>query len=237
MSERFARIAIATALVAASTVIASCGGGSDDDGPGIVDPNANKRTLAITGGSGNGRVTSSPGTIDCVITNGVATGTCADQFSDKTNVALTAIPGTDQLFKAWSGDCSGTTCTVALTRNSSVSAGFVGKVVTFALSYQSPASDDGAALIAITGPAITAISPGAGLQIVQKTRTSDSKTILLVRGNLTTGGLGNVSVSGLDADKTFSAVVEQVAARQNADPKLSYAQRANLSSYTVTLTR
>ena len=179
--------------------------------------------------------TSSPGTIDCRITNGVASGTCTDLFSDKTNVTLTATPESDQLFKAWSGDCSGSTCAFTLTKNASVSAGFVGKVVTLQLTYQTPTTDDGAALIVITGPAITSITAGSGLQIAQRTRTSDGKAVMLVRGNLTSGGLGTVSVSGLDADKTFSAVVEQVAARQNADPKISYAQRTNLSGYTVSI--
>ena len=237
MNDRFARAAVAAALVAVSAAVASCGGASDDDGPGIVDPNATKRTVAIAGGSGNGRVTSSPGTIDCRITNGVASGTCTDLFSDKSSVTLTATPESDQLFKAWGGgDCSGGgSCALTLTKNVSVSAGFVGKVVTLQLTYQTPTTDDGAALIVITGPAITSITPGSGLQIAQRTRTSDGKAVMLVRGNLTSGGLGTVSVSGLDADKAFSAVVEQVAARQNADPKISYAQRTNLSAYTVSI--
>ncbi|HUQ80438.1 MAG TPA: hypothetical protein VM076_04850 [Gemmatimonadaceae bacterium] len=236
MNRRFARVAIATALVAMAAAIASCGSPTDNDGPGIVNPT---RTLTIAGGSGSGRVTSSPGPIDCRITNGVASGTCTNLFPDKTGVTLTATPENDQLFKAWGGgDCAGaTSCALTLTKDVSVSAGFVGKVATLQLTYQTPTTDDGAVLLVVTGPAITGIAAGSGLQIARGTRTSDGKTVLLVRGNktLTSGGLGTVTVSGLDADKPFSTLVEQVAAIQNADSKLNYAQRPNPSAYTVTI--
>jgi hypothetical protein len=43
--------------------------------------------------------------------------------------------------------------------------------------------------------------------------------------------VATVSVTGLDAEKTFNAVVEQVAARQSGN----YAQRTNLGSYSASV--
>lgn len=232
MNGKLARVAIAVTAAASVAVLASCGG-PNEDGPGIVTPPPPvTRTVSVVGGAGTGRVTSSAGGIDCRIANGIASGTCSATLNDGASVTLTAAPDADQLFKAWSGDCTGaTTCPLTMTKNMSASAGFVGKFATIALSYQTPTTDDGAALIAITGPAISSITPGAGIQIAQRLRASDSKTILMVRGNLTAGGLATLSISGLDADKTFSATVDQVAARQSG----SYAQRANLANYAVTI--
>jgi hypothetical protein len=218
---RLARLALAAGVVA---LVTSCGGG-DNDGPGIVQPN--DWTVTITGGAGSGRVASSPSGIDCRLTSGATSGSCSASFKHGTALTLTAMADQDQVFQAWGGDCSGETCQLTLTKSASVSAGFVRKTATLSMEFRTTASDDGAAIIAITGPAITELKATSGLQLAQRTRTSDGKTVVLVRGDLTNGVIATVSVSGKDADKPFTAVVEQVAARQSGN----YAQRANLSSY------
>jgi hypothetical protein len=77
--------------------------------------------------TGNGVVTSSPGTINCG--NGAAF--CSDFFGSGTIVTLTATPGTGQTFQGWSGACSGsgTTCNVTLDQARSVTAAFTGVAI------------------------------------------------------------------------------------------------------------
>ena len=224
---RLTRLAFAVGIAMIAT---SCGGGGgDDDGPGIVGPV--NSTVTVTGGAGSGRVASSPTGIDCRIANGATSGTCTADFRNGTAITLTATPDQDQLFQAWGGDCSGATCQINVTKAVSVSAGFVRKAVTLSLEFRTTATDDGAAIIVVTGPPITSLTPTSGLQLAQRTRTSDGKTVVLLRGNLTSGVVANVTVNGVDADKVFSAVVEQVAARQSG----SYAQRTSLSTYGATI--
>jgi hypothetical protein len=223
---RLARVAIAAAGVG---LVTSCGGGGDADGPGIVQPK--DWTVTVTGGAGNGRVTSSPTGIDCRIATTATSGTCSSSFKNGTSVTLTATADQDQVFQAWGGDCTGTTCQLTVTRSVSVSAGFVRKTATLSLEFKTTATDDGAAIIAITGPPIIELKPTSGLQLAQRARTSDGKTVVLIRGDLTNGVVATVSVTGLDAEKTFNAVVEQVAARQSGN----YAQRTNLGSYSASV--
>jgi hypothetical protein len=230
VTDLFARLARAAFVAGVVVSTVSCGGGgTDDDGPGIVNPS--NWTVTVTGGAGSGRVVSSPAGIDCRIVNGTTSAPCTATFKNATSLTLTATPDQDQLFQAWGGDCSGATCQLTLTKSVSVSAGFVKKTVTLSLDFRTPAVDDGAAIIAITGPAITALTPTSGVQLAMRTRTADNKTIVLIRGNLTNGVVANVSVSGLDADKSFAPVVEQVSARQSGN----YVQRTNLSAYSVTI--
>ena len=219
-----ARVALAAAGVG---LVTSCGG--DADGPGIVP--TKDWTVTVTGGAGNGRVTSSPTGIDCRIATTATSGTCSSSFKNGTPVTLTATADPDQVFQAWGGDCTGTTCQLTVTRSVSVSAGFVRKTATLSLDFKTTATDDGAAIIAITGPPIIDLKPTSGLQLAQRARTSDGKTVVLIRGDLTNGVVATVSVSGLDAEKTFNAVVEQVAARQSGN----YAQRTTLGSYSASI--
>lgn len=71
--------------------------------------------------SGNGRVTSSPGSIDC----GTA---CETSFDSGTAVTLTAEPSAGSEFRGWGGACSGTavTCTVRMDGTRGVTASFGG---------------------------------------------------------------------------------------------------------------
>ena len=88
----------------------------------IVAINALSVTLA---GSGAGNVNSSPSGMSCV------SGTCATQFGNGSSLTLFATPSdtssTLSYFSGWSGGCtstSGSSCTVNMTANKSVTATF-----------------------------------------------------------------------------------------------------------------
>jgi len=84
--------------------------------------NRERFTLTVNKtGLGDGTVTSSPSGIDCG-------GTCTATFVANTTVTLTARPDLLSLFTGWSGcdSTSGTTCTVAVRANRSVTASFLG---------------------------------------------------------------------------------------------------------------
>jgi len=83
----------------------------------------------VGGGTGDGIITSSPGSIDCTVVNGVAvSGTCTDLFAPGTQVTLTTTPTSSQgemsTFTGWTGACTGTTCTVTMDQNRSATAAF-----------------------------------------------------------------------------------------------------------------
>ncbi|HRP06959.1 MAG TPA: hypothetical protein PLL69_00595 [Gemmatimonadales bacterium] len=76
------------------------------------------------GGSGAGRVVSSPAGIDCSIAAGVASGACSAPFEDGALVLLTAT-ATSGSFSGWSEACTGTApCQVVMTEARAVTAGF-----------------------------------------------------------------------------------------------------------------
>ena len=70
-------------------------------------------------GAGSGTVTSAPAGINCG-------ATCSWSYTSGTALTLTAVPATGSSFTGWSGGgCSGTgACTVTLTAEASVTAGF-----------------------------------------------------------------------------------------------------------------
>jgi Divergent InlB B-repeat domain len=70
-----------------------------------------KPVLTVTkSGSGQGTVTSMPAGIDC--------GTdCNEPYNEGTSVTLTADPAASSSFKEWSGACTGSTPTCAVTLN------------------------------------------------------------------------------------------------------------------------
>ena len=222
MTRLVARAALITAIVVGVT---ACGGDADEP---IVRPENRRITVS---GTGSGRVTSAPNGIDCRLTSGATSGTCEFSFANATSVTLTATPDGDQLLRAWGGGCSGTACQLSLTQDVSVSVAFVRRVETRTLEFRTPANDDGAAVISITGAAITGVTGTSGIQVTHRTRTSDGKTFVLVRGQLGTGAVATVSISGLDADKTLTPTVEQVSARQSGN----YVQRTNLGAYGATI--
>lgn len=92
-------------------------------------------------GSGVGTVTSSPAGIDC----GAA---CSADFATGTIITLTATPATGSTFQGWFGACAGsaTTCTVTLSKASSINATFSAPAIT---TYQYDANGN---LTQITDP-------------------------------------------------------------------------------------
>ncbi|MGH9497922.1 MAG: alkaline phosphatase family protein [Terriglobales bacterium] len=64
-------------------------------------------------GNGQGTVTSSPPGINCG-------PTCSDPFTAGAVVTLTEVPGAHSVFTGWSGGCTGTNSTCAVTMNSNI---------------------------------------------------------------------------------------------------------------------
>jgi M6 family metalloprotease-like protein len=87
----------------------------------------NALTVAAAGG-GSGQVTSQVGlspAINCTITTGTPSGTCANGYYADQSVTLTASPQGGSTFAGWSGACSGTgMCTVQMNAIRSVMATF-----------------------------------------------------------------------------------------------------------------
>ncbi len=79
-------------------------------------------TLSI-GRSGKGTVTSQPAGISC---GAGKSGACSTKFSAGTVLMLTALPDPGSTWTGWAGACTGTsaTCTVAITKDTSVQANF-----------------------------------------------------------------------------------------------------------------
>ena len=104
------------AAVIVVTCALACGGSSPGQQQQSAAPKLHQ--LSVSVGGGGGRVTSSPGGIDC--------GTiCAASFTEGAAVALTAVPDPGSMFAGWEGACSGTgTCSVTLNADASVTAHF-----------------------------------------------------------------------------------------------------------------
>jgi hypothetical protein len=84
--------------------------------------------LTVKGlGTGNGRVTSNRGGIDCRITAGVAASTgCTALITHGVTVTLTAQPASGHSFVGWGNACTGTAgCRVSMTTARTVSARFL----------------------------------------------------------------------------------------------------------------
>lgn len=227
MTRQLTGIAVALCLIAP---LVSCGGDS-----GITVTPADPNTLSIAGGTGSGRVTSSDGKIDCRLAAGVTTGpTCTATYTSTATVTLTATADTDQDFKAWSGDCTGSSnCQVTVNRNIQVSPGFVPARETLDLDFQTPAADDGAAIITIEGPSVLEVVRTAGLEIIERRAPAGTGTIstVLVRGNLGSGAVAKVTIRGIHVGSAYTVRVTEVAARRTGN----YAQRQDLTRYSASL--
>lgn len=81
-----------------------------------------QRTLTISGGGGNGVVTSAPAGIQCTITSGAPSATgCTASFVDGTAVTLSATAAGGFKLSAWGGACSGSmACAFSMTQDQAV---------------------------------------------------------------------------------------------------------------------
>ena len=217
---------IAAALLAVA-LAAGCGG-SDDP----VDPTRSTKTVTISGALGSGRVTSSDAKIDCRIANGVTSGpTCTAAFDSGSTTTLAATADTDQEFVAWSGDCTGATCQLSVTRDVTASPRFAALQATLSLTLATPNADDGAILFTVSGPSILGVTPAAGVELVESRATANGSTTstILVRGHLANGAIGTLAVRGVNVDSPYTVQVREAAARASGN----YAQRSDLAQYRV----
>ena len=88
-------------------------------------------------GAGSGKVTG--GGLNCVITNGVASGTCSTNVNYGSSITLTEAPAAGaNAFVDWSGGCSGTstTCTFSITATPpSTTANFSTEILTVTKAF------------------------------------------------------------------------------------------------------
>jgi uncharacterized repeat protein (TIGR02543 family) len=119
--------------------------GSSDTEPHTVQ--LPSQTLTVIGtGTGSGSVTASPAGISCTITDGTASGDCAQSYTQSTQVTLTATASTvgNHQFIGWSGTgitCPGTgPCTVTMDASKTVTAAFAEY---FTLTVQGAGDGDG----------------------------------------------------------------------------------------------
>jgi hypothetical protein len=221
----------AAAAAAILAVAFAIGCGSDNDAP--TTPRPGTRTVAVSGGQGNGRVTSTDNRIDCRLTSGAGSGTCSAAFDSGAVVTLTATPDAGQEFVAWSGDCTGATCQLSVTRDVTASPRFVAAQGVLTMALTTPNPDDGAILFTVTGPSVLGVTPGQGVEMMEARATSNGTTTstILLRGSLGNGAVGQLAVRGLDLGGTYTVQFLQAAARASG----GYVQRTDLSAYRLTI--
>src|SRR6266704_1835466 len=96
-------------LLASLSLLGGCGGNSTTPPPAQVH-----LTVTVTG---TGTVTSTPAGISCP-------GTCSASFASGTSVTLSASAGSGFAFAGFGGPCTGSSCSIVLSSDQSVSATF-----------------------------------------------------------------------------------------------------------------
>lgn len=118
------RLGFPVGLALLLVVVHACGGGDSPTGAGDQGTQKRSWTLTVTlSGDGVGTVTSQPSGIDCSSESGGST-TCAASFEEGSGVTLTAAAGEGDVFQAFSKGCTGTTCTLTLSADTTVDAAF-----------------------------------------------------------------------------------------------------------------
>lgn len=85
--------------------------------PGAAKGAPTQNLIVSKVGSGSGTVSSSPARINCG-------SVCSASFKRNSTVTLTAIPASGSTLAGWSGDCSGSSCTLRMSVDRSVTAIF-----------------------------------------------------------------------------------------------------------------
>jgi len=142
LATKSLRMTVSLLFAASFVSILACGGGGGGNTPPPIIPDSVNNTLTVTV-TGNGTVISSPIGIDCG-------SDCSHQYSQSTQVTLTATPATGYLFSSWSGDCSGSSsCSFDMNSNRSVSAVFI----------EEPSNQEYSLDVTITGSGSVTSSP------------------------------------------------------------------------------
>ena len=104
--------------------------------------------------------------------------------------------------------------------------------VTLTLTLTTPNAGDGGIVFTVSGPSILGVTARSGLEMTERTTTDNGLTTstVLVRGDLTSGPIGSITVRGADARAAYTTAVQQVAAGAGG----GYAQRADLTAYQLT---
>ena len=96
------------------------------------------------------------------------------------------------------------------------------------VNLNTPASDDGAVLLEVTGPSLTSPTAGAtGFSVFSTQPSADMLTVIVV-GDLQNGPIFSIPVTDVDRVGEYSVTVRDVAARDDA-------LRGNLSGYGASL--
>ena len=103
---------------------------------------------------------------------------------------------------------------------------------TLTLTLTTPNAGDGGILFTVSGPSILGVTARSGLEMTQRTTTDNGLTTstVLVRGDLTSGPIGSITVRGADARAAYTTQVQQVAAGASG----VYAQRTDVAAYRLT---
>jgi List-Bact-rpt repeat protein len=90
---------------------------SDQQATAVFEADSVESFVLNVSVNGSGTVTSSPAGIDCG-------NDCSESYQSGQSVSLTATPADGFRFTSWSGDCSGSNCSLNMTSNQSVTALF-----------------------------------------------------------------------------------------------------------------
>lgn len=123
---------VVTAVAAGSTSVVVSTGGVSAQLPVTVIPPSRRLSVVGAASNGNGRIVSTPSGIDCIVTAGATSGTCAFDFANGTSVELEVVdpPLFTSRFNGWSGAClsNGTSpnCTLVMDTPRSTGVSFTG---------------------------------------------------------------------------------------------------------------
>ncbi len=210
-------------------------------------PSDNRKSLTVSRlGTGTGTVTSSPGGISCG-------SVCSAAFNQNTSVTLTATTPANNVFAGWSGACtgSGSTCTVSLANDASVSATFNAtgtRTISLTKSGNGTVSSNPAGISCGAACTVTYVSFNAGTAVTL-TATPDAGYVFSGWTGACTG-TSNTCLVNMTDNRTIGANFRLVGTLTNNAPisnisgitdsqqlyKFTLPANATLTSLTVRLT-